>query len=650
MDNKAYTYSGEEIGHELADVPAADDGTKAGDIAVKIDDGPEGDAEKPTVVYIGLTREELLEYSDKTGWVVARWTILILLILGWFGILAGATYIMVSTPRCLPWWQTAVFYQVYPRSFKDSDNDGIGDMQGIEDKLDYFEDIGVQAVWMNPMYKTPGVDFGYDVSDYYEVDSTFGDMADFDRLLLTIKQRGMKVLLDYIPNHSSHHHAWFNESRLSVNNDYKSHYIWADPSCTGNPKDCPPNNWLSVWGGSAWEYEEDRNQFYLHQFLKEQPDLNWRNDDVKREFEEIMDFWLKKGVDGFRVSAVQHLLETEDYSKNELPNPEYEGNDTEEYNSLYHNLTKEYPGVHEIVQSWRSGEMDHYSTTGAYRFLTVEAHDSVDIVTSYYGVEREEANFPHNLNFLQIVDENGSGSGTRVKHHIDEWKEKMPEGSHPNFVLSNHDNSRIATRIGAGYARLCHVLLLTLPGSPTIYYGDELGMEDIEITQDILLDPAAKGDPAKSRDGARSPMQWTSERLAGFSNGSKTWLPVHPNYETVNVEVMEKDDQSILNLFKKLTSFRADEERVIPVGEMDYVIVNEDILSYTRAATLSGYNRYLVTMNFGRGGSTDDYFEQDDTLPIEGEVVISSHMDRNGDTVQLNKLFLQAGEALVIKI
>ncbi|XP_078001324.1 amino acid transporter heavy chain SLC3A1-like [Glandiceps talaboti] len=540
---------------------------------------------------------------------------------------------MVSTPTCLPWWETAVFYQVYPRSFKDTDDNGIGDLAGIEEKMDYIEDIGVNAIWMNSIYKSPQVDNGNDISDYYDIDPLFGDVNEFELLLLTLKQRGLRVILDFIPNHSSQHHAWFNESRKSKDNDYKSHYIWVD-----GIKGTPPNNWLSVWGGSAWTYDDERGQYYLHQFLKEQPDLNWRNNDVKKEFDNILDYWLKKGVDGFRINAVQHLLETEDYSQDELPNPDCL-NFFYDYDSLLHNYTKEYEGVHDIVRGWRSGEMDYYSTTGAYRFLTSEAYDDLDVVASYYGLNGQETNFPHNLNFLEIID-NGRIFGYKVKEMVAGWLESMPSGKHPNFLLGNHDKPRIASHVGQNHARSCHILLLTLPGSPTIYYGDEIGMEDIIVTEDNF----------KSRDGARSPMQWSTENHAGFSNSSSTWLPVNPNYETVNVEAQSSDDKSVLSLFKALTSLRSGEERVFPVGSISYILVDDDIFSYIRESTLSGYNRYLVTINFGDSAREDDYFEQEESLPIEGEVVVSSLMDRNGKTVQLNKLFLDPGEGLVIKI
>ncbi|XP_078001217.1 amino acid transporter heavy chain SLC3A1-like [Glandiceps talaboti] len=635
MDNKGYDE--ERGGIELKNVHATvDEGeNEKGNVGVTADD-TETEKERE---YVGLTREELLERSNSSTWKIARWTLFILLLLGWIAILGGAIYIMVSTPRCLPWWQTAVFYQLYPRSFKDTSGDGIGDLGGIEEKIDYLQDIGVNAIWMNSVYKSPQVDNGYDVSDYYDVDPLFGDVSQFQNLLSTLKDKGLRVILDFIPNHSSDHHAWFNESRMSKDNDYKSHYIWVDGA-----EGTPPNNWKSVWGGSAWTYVDEREQYYLHQFLKEQPDLNWRNDDVKKEFDAILEFWLRMGVDGFRINAVQYLLETDDYSKNEKKNEDNTGN-MDDYDYWDHANTREYDGVHDIVRSWRTGQVDHYSTSGAYRFLTSDAEDDLKVVTSYYGI----TDFPQNLNFLEIADESGDIIGKKVQELVQDWMESMPDGSHPNFLLGNHDKRRIASRVGQNYIRACHMLLLTLPGSPTIYYGDEIGMEDINIpTNNVLPDPLAK---SKSRDVARSPMQWSAEDNAGFSNNSDTWLPINSNYGTVNVETQLEDEKSLLNLFKALTSLRAAEERVIPVGSISYVSQNDDVFAYIRESSLSGFNRYLVAINFGLGPRTDDdYATQESSLPAEGEVVVSTGMDRNGERVKLTKLSLKGGEGVVIKI
>ncbi|XP_002737810.2 amino acid transporter heavy chain SLC3A1-like [Saccoglossus kowalevskii] len=555
---------------------------------------------------------------------------------------------MVTTPRCLPWWQTTVIYQLYPRSFMDSDGDGNGDLKGIEDNMEYFKELGVKAVWINPIYVSPKVDNGYDVSNYYEIDPMYGDMTDFDRLLLSLKREGMKVIMDFIPNHSSDEHEWFNKSRQSKDNDFKSHYIWADPK--NSDGDCP-NNWRSVWGGSAWTYEERRNQYYLHQFDKSQPDLNWRNDEVKAEFDNILDFWLKKGVDGFRVSAVQLLLETDNYSLDEQPSGTNDclGFENDEYCTLHHNLTKEYEGVHDIVKSWRSGEMNHYSTTGAYRFLTVEAYDDVDVAVTYYGESEEEgeeeANFPHHLNFLQIGDElsGGTTSGKQIEELVLKWIDAVPEGRHPNFLLGNHDRSRIASRLGPDFARVCHVLLLTLPGTPTTYYGEEIGMVDLTGYEDKSK--------FEKRDRARSPMQWSDEVGAGFSNSSDTWLRIGDDYKEVNVKALREQPDSIFNLYRELVALRNDNERVIPVGKLKTVLVDNDIFSYTMDATLDGYNRYLITTNFGPQLRTNlDFHALDESIPIEAPIVISSNMNRNGQIVQTNAVDLASGEGLVIQV
>ncbi|XP_070531688.1 amino acid transporter heavy chain SLC3A1-like [Ptychodera flava] len=505
-----------------------------------------------------------------------------------FFLLCNFSYYRPGTAE-LDWWQTSVIYQIYPRSFKDSDGDGVGDLKGITSMLDHFADIHVQAIWLSPIYESPMADFGYDISNFTAIDPIFGTMEDFDEMIEAMHERGIRLIMDFIPNHSSDQHEWFLESRQNRTNDYANYYMWYDPNpeCVdeGNePEECPPNNWVSVFSGSAWEWEPMREQFYLHQFLKEQPDLNFRNQTVYQEMADAMEFWLKKGVDGFRVDAIKHLYEVEDVYQDEAPNPDYEpreGEQQAQYDSLYHNLTTDFEEIHIVLRKFRQELLDPYSQDGRYRFMVTEAYSDIDILIRYYGTDDEpEADFPYNFELIPLNAE--ILSGTQIHEMVDLWLQSVPEGRWPNFVLGNHDNSRIASRIGVEYLRAMNVMLLTLPGTPTTYYGEEIGMENIWVSYNDTQDPYAKNNPCcweeYTRDPERSPMQWTPDPpSAGFSETNETWLPVNENYqEGINVEDQkpERDPSSTMALYKLLAEERQ-KHKAIQQGTNRYGIVDE---------------------------------------------------------------------------
>src|SRR5687768_12175018 len=404
------------------------------------------------------------------------------------------------------WWQRGIVYQVYPRSFMDSNGDGIGDLPGIISRLDYLRWLGVDAVWISPIYPSPMKDFGYDVADYTGVHPMFGTLADFDRLLAAAHARDLKVILDFVPNHSSDQHPWFRESRASRHNPKRDWYVWRDR----------PNNWLSCFGGSAWTFDERSGQYYYHAFLPEQPDLNWRNPEVVEAMLGVLRFWLERGVDGFRVDVLWHLIKDKDFQDNP-PNPDWrEGMDP--YNALHPVHTSDRPEVHDIVRGMRR-LLDAYPE----RVLIGEIYLPVERLVQYYGAapsgEMSGAHLPFNFQLLSAP-----WDARHLARLIAEYERLLPAGAWPNWVLGNHDRPRIASRVGAAQARVAAMLLLTLRGTPTLYYGDELGMEGVAIPSHLAQDPWERRQPGLGlgRDPSRTPMQWDCSLHAGFTKGIRS--------------------------------------------------------------------------------------------------------------------------------
>ena len=442
------------------------------------------------------------------------------------------------------WWKTTVIYQCYPRSYQDSDSDGSGDLAGIIRRVGYLYNIGIKTVWLNPIFKSPQRDNGYDISNYTDVDPLFGSLTQLKALLTELHARGMHLLLDFVPNHTSDEHPWFVESRQNRSNSKRDWYVWADGKGNGTP----PNNWISVFGGSAWTYDNQTDQYYLHQFSEFQPDLNYSNPEVRKAFEDVLRFWLEIGVDGFRIDAVVHLLE--DPQLRDEPLISNASPDCNNYGCLNHIYTRNYQGIHDVIRGWRSVINTYTQTTGRERFIVGEVYESIDTVMSYYGTNNDEFNFPFNFFLLEI---NQNWTGTNVNQLVNSWLSHMPEGGWPNWVLGNHDNNRIASKAGYYLARALNVLLLTLPGTPTTYYGEEILMTDVNVTADQRQD--LYGD----RDLERTPMQWTNEPNAGFTTGTP-WLPLAENYSVVNVKVENASSTSMLSLYTRLVHLRSNSE------------------------------------------------------------------------------------------
>ncbi len=525
------------------------------------------------------------------------------------------------------WWQNGVIYQVYPRSFQDSNGDGTGDLQGIIDRLGYLKWLKINAIWLSPVYPSPMADFGYDISDYTGIHPLFGTMQQFDALLDEVHRNKMKLILDLVPNHTSNRHPWFIESASSKDNPKRDWYIWKD----GREDGSPPNNWLSVFGGSAWEWDEKTQQYYYHAFLKEQPDLNWRNMEVQQAMFNVMRFWLDKGVDGFRVDVMWHMIKDGLFRDNPA-NPEYQP-----YMATYEQLLPVYstdqPEVHEIVQKMRS-LLDEYDE----RMMIGEIYLPIHKLVSYYGRNNNGAHLPFNFLLLAVP-----WHAPAIAAAIDEYEGALPAGGWPNWVLGNHDQPRITSRVGLAQARIAAILLLTLRGTPTIYYGDEIGMQDTAIPFEEVQDPQGLNMPDKnlSRDPARTPMQWNSTVNSGFTDG-RPWLRLNKNYPRRNVELEKSDTYSMLHLYKRLIELRA-KEISLNSGYYRSVTGDTKILSYIRQA--EGEKRFLILLNLTHGPA---YFR-----PLhenfEGQIVLSASHEMEGNYVNGN-IQLDGDEGLIIEL
>lgn len=523
------------------------------------------------------------------------------------------------------WWHKGVVYQVYPRSFKDSDGDGVGDLRGIIEKLDYLKQLGINAVWVSPIYPSPMADFGYDVSDYTGIHPLFGNMDDFDELLREVHRREMKLILDFVPNHSSNEHPWFLKSGSSRENPKRDWYIWKDPAPNGGP----PNNWMSVFGGSAWEMDEKTGQYYYHAFLKEQPDLNWRNPEVQKAMFDAMRFWLKKGVDGFRVDVMWHMIKDEHFRDNP-PNPEY-NEKMSSFNKVIPAYSTDQDEVHDIVEKMRDviEEFDE-------RLLIGEIYLPISNLVKYYGHENNGAHLPFNFQLLEIP-----WDAEKINATINEYEGALPENGWPNWVLGNHDKSRIATRVGKEQAGVAAMLLFTLRGTPTVYYGDELGMEDVDIPKEQIKDPQALNEPGvgKSRDPQRTPMQWDDSKNAGFTKGDP-WLPLSPHYEEQNVKKQWDKEESMLKFHRKLLQIRA-AESALHIGDYVPVFTNKDLLSYIREYE---NRKFLIVLNLG--ASELDFAPK---FEWSGVVKVSTDPGKEGKELG-NQIKVAANLGLLIKL
>ena len=486
------------------------------------------------------------------------------------------------------WWRHGVVYQVYPRSFQDSDGDGIGDLPGIRNRLDYLEWLGVDAVWISPIYPSPMADFGYDVADYCDVDPRFGTLADFDALVADAHKRGLKVILDFVPNHTSDAHPWFIASRRARDSELRDFYLWRD----GAPDGGPPNNWRSQFGGPAWTFDAATGQWYYHAFLPQQPDLNWRNPRVRVRMYDVLRFWLARGVDGFRIDVIWHLAKDAEFRDNPA-NPAWTASAPESH-ALLPIYTTDRPEVMEIVAEMRA-VVAEFDRPDASRILIGEIYLPIERLVTYYGPDDSGVlrgvQLPFNFHLI-----GAQWQAAALADLIRRYDAALPTGAWPNWVLGNHDQSRIATRVGEAHARLAALLLLTLRGTPTLYYGDELGLPDTDIPPAARRDPAGLREPGKGlgRDPQRSPMPWDAGDGAGFSNG-EPWLPLGADHRRRNVDVARSDPRAMLALIRALLALRR-AQPALHAGTIEAVRADGDRLSFQRH---HGTTRLLIELNFG---------------------------------------------------
>ncbi|XP_073971815.1 salivary alpha-glucosidase-like isoform X3 [Rhodnius prolixus] len=526
---------------------------------------------------------------------------------GLLSILLIALQLTSNIASDLDWWKTAVIYQVYPRSFKDTDGNGIGDLQGILDNVQYIKELGVDAVWLNPIYPTEDVDFGYDITDMKNIYSLLGNMSVFEELVTKLHQEGIKIILDYVPNHTSNKHDWFLKS-LKGTDKYRDYYVWRAGSIDGTTREMnPPNNWVAgITGGSAWTYDNFRKQYYLHQFLTEQADLNYENEDVIEDMIDVLVFWLNKGVDGFRMDAVLALCENQDFA-DEVIGPHGETN---------HEKTHDQPKTFEILKKFRA-KLDEYSRKdGETRLMIVENYNPDPyLIKKYYGTkEAPIAHFP--FNFFLIQNMSVESNAVDWANCINEWYKVMGSENHANWVLGNHDQHRVASRFSKEYVDLLNILILSLKGTAVTYYGEELGMSDSIVRLNQAQDPQGKNVSYseflwKSRDPERGPFLWDKNKTAGFSSSLNPWIPVSPCYWQDNVKTQNSSERSHLKIYKEMVSLR--KHWTLKYGSIDVVYINENVLAIYRF--FEDNPTVVVVINFGDIEEKVNLLEKRKSLP-----------------------------------
>lgn len=544
------------------------------------------------------------------------------------------------------WWKEAVVYQIYPRSFKDSNGDGIGDLRGIIEKLDYLKELGIDVIWLNPCYASPNDDNGYDISDYYSIMPEFGTMEDFDELLEQAHKRGIKIVMDLVVNHTSDEHKWFIESRSSRDNPYRDYYIWRDGK---NGKE--PNNWGSNFSPSAWEYDEKTNQYYLHLFSKKQPDLNWEHEPLRRDVYKMMNFWFEKGIDGFRMDVINLIKKPEGLPDSKLPPTTAEGY------VLDGNLYANNPGLVEFLQEMNKNVMSKYDcmTVGETCFVTPE------IALDYVKEDNKALNMVFHFEIMEIKE---NFDLVRLKEIQQKWYDGIiPKGGWNSQYLNNHDQPRQVSIFGNDKeyreksAKLLGTMLHTLPGTPYIYQGEEIGMTNCafnsidefkDISAHFSYDQMIKQGKSKeealdwlnkySRDHARTPMHWDDTENAGFTKG-KPWLKMNPNYKDINVKAALADPESIFYHYKKLIALRKSNDVMVYGDFKDLLTKDPEIYAYTR--TLDS-TKWLILLNF-----SDSEKEVTLDMNVEGKVILSNYPEyiAKGQSAQLKPY-----EAVIVEL
>ncbi|MET4092331.1 alpha-amylase family glycosyl hydrolase [Bradyrhizobium sp. S3.5.5] len=521
------------------------------------------------------------------------------------------------------WWETAVIYEIALISFQDSNGDGKGDLAGLMSRIDYLKWLGVDAVWLTPIYRSPFRDLGYDISDYCSIDPAFGSLDEFDDLLKALHAANIRLILDLVPNHTANDHKWFVDGSSSPNSAKADWYIWADAAENGGP----PNNWLSRFGGSAWEWCEARRQYYYHSFLVEQPDLNWRSPQVRAALADVMRFWLDRGVDGFRVDASAVLIKDE-LLRDNPPNPNAEGKPPPQRQTPV--FTDDRPQTMGCIEFIRE-VMDSYPG----RMLCGEVQGKTDRIGHFYGNDRPRLHLPLNFALLDSLWDALSLQAT-----IDAYFNAIPEHAWPAWVIGGHDKRRIASKIGEAQMRVLAMLLMTLRGTPFFFAGDEIGRKRVPIPRDRIRDPFEElvPDHGLCRDPERAPMRWDDSTNGGFTAGNP-WLPLEPPEGAANVAEQQRDERSILALFRALMALRR-EHSCLHSGGYEPLRSQNDVLAYRR---IDQRNDILVALNIAAEPRKWRW-------QCHGRLLISTHLDRPPESLPDSSVLLRGNEGVIVAL
>ncbi|BFG05994.1 maltase A1 [Drosophila madeirensis] len=537
----------------------------------------------------------------------------------------------------------------------DSDGDGIGDLNGITSKLEYLKDLGVTAAWLSPIFTSPMVDFGYDISDFFDIQPEYGTLEDFRALIKKANELDLKIILDFVPNHSSDENEWFKKS-VKRERGYEDYYVWHDGkvnATTGERE--PPSNWLQAFRGSAWEWNDVRQQYYLHQFAVQQADLNYRNPLVVEQMKRVLRYWLDLGVAGFRCDAVPVLFEIETDANGQYADEEVSGltDDVDARNYLKSDLIEDRVETIDMAYQWRV-VMDDYQRIhgGDTRVLLIETYAPPAYTMQFYGNRSVEgAHLPFNFNLITVPASDGVSAGS-IKTAVDNWMKNLPPGRTANWVIGNHDQRRAASRYGTANADAMNMLVMILPGASVTYQGEELAMTDGEISWEDTQDPAACNSNADvyeqfTRDPSRTPFHWTSGTNAGFSTAAKTWLPLATDYASVNVETQSSAERSHLKIYKSLVALRKS-STTLQKGSTKYGVLKENVFVVKRH--LSGSESIVYVANLANKGITVDLYEFDKTLPTHLNLLIRSLQSSKKENAlfEVYELSLAAGESLVL--
>jgi alpha-glucosidase len=536
-----------------------------------------------------------------------------------------------STVDRTAWWHGAVVYESHLPSFRDGDGDGIGDLAGLTASLDYLADqLGVDAIWVGPFFRSPLLDQGFDISDFCAVEPTFGTFETFDRLVAEAHARDIRIIADYVPNHTSDQHPWFMESRSSRTNPKRDWYVWADPKPDGGP----PNNWISESGGSAWEFDAGTGQYYLHSHLREQPDLNWRNVEVREAMLDVLRFWLDRGVDGFRID-VAHMLMKDPLLRDNPPNPAASPNPYDiqhpDFTSQLHVHDRLHPDVHGVLRDIRSVLDEYDDRVSIAEIEALEWEPWAD----FFGAELDGIHLPFAFRLIETPWQAGA-----LAAELRELQAALPSAGWPCLALGNHDRPRLATRLGHRQARVAAMMLLTLRGSVVMFYGDELGMTDQPVPVERQRDYFGLFAGGMSRDPSRTPMPWDDGPNGGFSTApaERLWLPTSDELCVVNVRTQLADPGSMLSLNRELLALRR-ASTALHSGDIEVLEPTDAVLLYTRRA---GDDHKLVALNLTAS-------EQAVTVDGAGTVLLSTQLDRRGEPVS-DALTLRPDEGVVVEL